>query len=441
MITPASSADTFASACSSQDSPASLLPRRAVLDLYPSRIREVANAGFDLPDMLRFWFGEPDRPTSKVIRDAARAAIDEGQTFYTHNLGIPALRDAIAQYVGRLHGCAVARNQVAVTSSGVSALALVHQALAGPGARVVCVTPVWPNLAEAPRIQGASVHRVALRFSGAQGGWTLDLDELMAALTPGTATLILNSPGNPTGWAITREQQHAVLAHCRRLGIWIIADDVYERIWFGHSGFGHSGFGHSGFDHTGTGNDLLNPQGQVCAPSFLDIADAHDRLISINSFSKAWRMTGWRLGWMLAPAEFIAAIGTVIEYNTSCAPGFVQAAGIVALEQGEADLASELARYRAARDALCDGLRALSIEVSPAPGAMYAFFCARDAHGAPVADTVAFCKQLVREQHLGLAPGSAFGPEGEGFIRWCFASECPAIEQGLLRLARGLRRE
>jgi aspartate/methionine/tyrosine aminotransferase len=425
MITPASFVDADTSPRPG------LLPRRAVLDLYPSRIREVANAGFDVTDMLRFWFGEPDRPTSQVIRDAACAAIDDGQTFYTHNLGIPALRDAIAHYASRLHGCAVARDQVAVTSSGVSALALVHQALAGPGARVVCVTPVWPNLSEAPRIQGANVHRVALRFSGVQGGWTLDLDELLAALTPGTATLILNSPNNPTGWAITREQQHAVLAHCRRLGIWIIADDVYERIWFGHSGSGH----------TGTGNDLLNPLGQVCAPSFLDIAEPHDRLISINSFSKAWRMTGWRLGWMVAPAQFIAEIGTVIEYNTSCAPGFVQAAGIVALAQGEADLASELVRYRAARDALCDGLHALRLEVFPAPGAMYAFFRARDAHGAPVADTVAFCKQLVREQHLGLAPGSAFGPEGEGFIRWCFASECPAIEQGLLRLARGLRRE
>jgi aspartate/methionine/tyrosine aminotransferase len=399
-----------------------------VLDLYPSRIREVANAGFDLPDMLRFWFGEPDRPTAASIREAARAALAECNTFYTHNLGIPAVRDAIAQYLCSLHGGGFTRDHIAVTSSGVSALAIAHQAVAGPGARVVCVTPVWPNLTEAPQIQGANVHRVALRFSArTEGGWSLDLDELLADLTPGTASLVLNSPNNPTGWTITREQQRAVLEHCRRLGIWIIADDVYERIWFGHG-------------KTGAETDLRNPQGLVCAPSFLDIADPRDRLISINSFSKAWRMTGWRMGWMVAPPEFIAEVGKLIEYNTSCVPGFVQAAGIVALEQGEADLAFELQRYRAARDALCAGLNAMPrIEAQPAPGAMYAFFRVRETDGTPVADTVALCKRLVLEQRLGLAPGVAFGAEGEGFIRWCFASELPALQEGLIRLHNGLR--
>lgn len=384
-------------------------PRPAVRALGASRIREVANAGLGLEGILPFWFGEPDHPTAAFVREAARESLAAGETFYSHNLGLAELRDTLARYVGALHGQAIGVDRVAVTSSGVNALMLVHQALADPGDSVVVVTPVWPNLTEAPRILGAQVVRVALDFDAA-AGWTLDLDRLIDALVPGTRSLVVNSPNNPTGFALDAAQQRALLEHCRRLGIWIVADDVYERIWFG----------------------APNVQGRACAPSFLDIAEADDRVISTNSFSKAWRMTGWRLGWFVAPADFVEQSGKLLEYNTSCAPVFVQRAGVVAVERGEDELAREIARYRLARDHLAARLSALDgVDAPAAPGAMYAFFRLRG-----IGDDVAFCKRLVSEQRLGLAPGSAFGPEGAGFVRWCFAADLAAIDDGLARFAR-----
>jgi aspartate/methionine/tyrosine aminotransferase len=378
--------------------------RAAVRSLVASQIREVANAGLGEPDILAFWFGEPDEVTPAYIRDAAAASLAAGETFYTLNFGIPELREAISDYVSRLHR-ARAPGDIAVTASGMSALMLTVEALIDHGDRVVCVTPLWPNITEIPKILGAGVVRVALEF-GAHG-WTLDVDRLLAALLPGTRALILNSPNNPTGWTLNAHEQAAILEHCRRHGIWIVADDVYERLYYGDG-----------------------PGGTSCAPSFLDIADARDRLVSTNSFSKAWLMTGWRLGWIVAPAELMPDLGKLIEYNTSCSPVFVQRAGVVAITQGEPTVAHTLARFRATRDLLVRELAGLErIDVASPQGAMYVFF-----RVAGVDDTLAFCKRLVREARLGLAPGSAFGPEGQGFVRWCFAASEARLRDGVGRL-------
>jgi aspartate/methionine/tyrosine aminotransferase len=385
--------------------------RSAVRSLVASQIREVANAGMGDPDILAFWFGEPDEVTPVSIRETAMAALAAGETFYTQNFGIPELREALARYTSRLHR-PMTSERIAVTASGMSALMLVAQALVNPGARVVCVTPLWPNLTEIPKILGADVARIALRFG--RDGWTLDVDALIDALTPGTSVLLINSPNNPTGWTLRAEEQKRILEHCRRHGIWIVADDVYERLYY-----------------AGTGNG-----GSACAPSFLDIADADDRLVSTNSFSKTWLMTGWRLGWIAAPRALMADLGKLIEYNTSCSPVFVQRAGVVAIEQGEPTVAHTLARFRAARDQLNRALAAMPrVETALPPGAMYAFFRVEG-----VSDSLEFCKRLVREAKLGLAPGSAFGPEGEGFIRWCFAASEDRLSDGTQRLARFLER-
>ena len=292
-----------------------------------------------------------------------------------------------------------------MTSAGVNALMLVSQLLLDPGDRVVEVVPLWPNLQEIPRILGARVDTVPLAFS--REGWTLDLDRLVDALVPGTRALYLNPPNHPTGWTITREAQRAVLEHCRRHGIWIFADDAYERLHF--------------------------PGG--AAPSFLDLAEPGDRVVSTNTFSKSWLMTGWRLGWVVVPEALTADLGKLIEYNTSCAPVFVQKAGVVALEHGEPVIARTVERFRAARDFLVDGLNAIpGVEAARPDGAMYAFF-----RVAGVDDSLAFCKRLVADVGLGLAPGSAFGPHGEGYARWCFASGLQRLEAGLTRLRRALR--
>jgi aspartate/methionine/tyrosine aminotransferase len=384
--------------------PAVPAARDAVRRLVASQIREVANAGMGDPEILPFWFGEPDEVAPSFIRDAAATALARGDTFYTENFGIPGLRTAIAAYVSRLHR-ARAPDEIAVTASGMSALMLAAQALIDPGDRVVVVTPVWPNLTEIPKILGGAVVRVPLAFGAT--GWTLDLGRLIDALEPGTRALIVNSPNNPTGWTLAAAEQRAILAHCRRHGIWIIADDVYERLSYA--------------DADG---------GLPCAPSFLALASAEDRLVSTNSFSKAWRMTGFRLGWIVAPPPLLSDLGKLIEYNTSCSPAFVQRAGIAALADGEPVIAHSLARYRSARDFLLAALNEIpGIEAVAPPGAMYAFF-----RVAGMTDSLTFCKRLVHEAKLGLAPGSAFGPDGEGFVRWCFAAGEARLAAGVARL-------
>ena len=379
--------------------------REGVRALAGSRIRDIANAGMHDPDVLAFWFGEPDQVTPAFIRDAATASLARGETFYSQNFGISDLRRAIADYVSALHR-PTSEAQVAVTASGMSALMLAVEALVAPGDRVVVVTPLWPNLVEIPKILSAKVVCVPLQFGAA--GWTLDVDRLIGALRPGTRTVMLNSPNNPTGWTIDRAAQQAVLEHCERHGIWIVADDVYERLYF--------------------------EEGVACAPSFLDLAASDARIVSTNSFSKAWLMTGWRLGFIVAPDALMPDLGKLIEYNTSCSPVFVQRAGVVALREGEPTVDATRERLRRARDRLIDALRALpGIAIAPPAGAMYAFF-----RVAGVDDSMAFCRRLVEEAKLGLAPGSAFGPEGEGFVRWCFAASDERLDEGVARFARFL---
>ena len=375
--------------------------------LERSKIREVANAALGDPDVLAFWFGESDQSTAGFIVEAAVEHLRAGRTFYTHNLGLPALRHALCAYLQDLHGAAMEPGRIAVTSSGVSALMLAAQAVVEPGDRVAVVTPVWPNVAEIPRILGAQVERIALRPH--DGAWRLDLERLFAALGPGTRALFLNSPNNPTGWTLPAEDRKAILEHCRRLGIWLVADDVYERLAY-----------------LGAGS----------APSFLPLADPGDRVISTNSFSKAWRMTGWRLGWIVAPEPLIESLGVLLEYNTSCAPEFVQQAAVAALQRGEPQLAVLRAELMAARERVVGALAAMpGVEVAPPDGGLYAFFRVDGC-----ADSLALAKDLVRTARVGLAPGAAFGPEGEGWLRWCLAAAPAKADEGLSRIGDYLER-
>jgi len=386
--------------------------RTTIQQLPASRIREVANAGLGRNDVLKFWFGEGDQVTPAFIRDAAKSALDAGDTFYNHNLGILELRETLAAYGTQLHrpSAPITADRIAVTSAGVHALSLVEQTLIDPGDRVVIVTPVWPNLTSMPRIMSAEVVRVALECRG--GAWSLDIQRLLDAATSDTRLVLVNSPNNPTGWTMPQHDWNALLAHCRRHGIWLVADDAYERLVF---------------------EPALTVDGH--APGVLGVIDDEDRVISANTFSKSWTMTGWRLGWLVAPRSFIAQIGKVIEFNTSCAPGFVQQAGIIAVRDGDALIAQTVERLRASRDRLVRALAALpGIEAAPPPGAMYLFF--RIAGRSD--DSLAFAKRLVAEAGLGIAPGVAFGPEGEGYLRWCFAASEASLDEGAARLARFL---
>ncbi len=380
--------------------------RPEIQTLPGSMIREVANAGLGRSDVLAFWFGESDEPTPLAVREAASRSLLEGETFYAHNLGLPELRDAIAGYASQLHG-PIATERIAVTSSGVTALMLAMQMLAGPGDEVVAVVPVWPNLTAQPVILGAHVTRVALQPHA--GAWRLDLDELLARVTTKTRVLLVNSPNNPTGWTLTRAEQQAMLAHCRRTGTWIVADEVYERLHYAAPG---------------------------AAPSFLDVATADDRLVVAHSFSKSFLMTGWRLGWLVLPQGHLDTMGKLIEFNSSCAPVFVQRGALAALADAQTSVPALVLRMQACRDRLVAGLQRLpGIELATPPGGMYAFF-----RVAGEGDSLALAKRLVTEHGLGLAPGAAFGVEGQGWLRWCFTSrDASRLDLGVARLQQALR--
>ena len=387
--------------------------RPVVESLEESRIREVANAGMGLPDVLKFWFGESDEVTPDFIREAAIASLNAGETFYAHNLGLPELRHAIAGYTHGLHPQQPTDHwfdRVAVTSGGVNGLMLASQALVEAGDEVVVVTPAWPNLVAQPQIMGARVRTVPLTVVADgphTGAWALDLEALLAAVTPATKLLIVNAPNNPTGWTLTRDEQAAILAHCRRTGTWILADEVYERLYFAGD--------------TASG----------AAPSFLDVAEPEDRLIVAHSFSKSFLMTGWRLGWLVLPKALTHAVGKLIEFNTSCAPVFVQRAATVALQRGDEVTPGLVEHLRLCRDTLVPLLREIpGVLLAEPQGGMYVFF---QLEGQD--DCLNTAKRLVREAGLGLAPGSAFGAEATGWLRWCFASRDPQrLVQGAERL-------
>ena len=387
--------------------------RPVVESLEESRIREVANAGMGRDDVLKFWFGESDEVTPDFVREAAVASLQAGETFYAHNLGLPELRHAIAGYTHRLHPQQATDHwfdRIAVTSGGVNGLMLASQTLVEAGDEVVVVTPAWPNLVAQPQIMGARVHTVSLTVAG-DGAWVLDLPALLAAITPATRLLILNAPNNPTGWTLTRPEQQAILAHCRATGTWILADEVYERLYFA--------------------GDSANG----AAPSFLDVAEPGDRLIVAHSFSKSFLMTGWRLGWLVLPPALTHAVGKLIEFNTSCAPVFVQRGATVALQRGDEVTPALLRHLQTCLDSLVPLLQAVpGVTLASPKGGMYAFF-----RLAGHDDCLQTAKRLVREAGLGLAPGSAFGPEAAGWLRWCFASRDPQrLVQGVERLRRWL---
>ena len=383
------------------------------MDLEASKIREVANAGLGRDDVLAFWFGEGDEVTPDFVRQAAIDSLQQGETYYAHNLGLPALRQAISIHMSENHpgphGQGVSLDRVAVTAGGVNALMLAVQALVNPGDEVLAITPVWPNLVAQPRIMGAHLRTLPLQV--VNGGWRLDLDALLSAIGPQTKLLILNAPNNPTGWTLTREEQEAILQRCRVTGTWILADEVYEALYYA-------------------------PTENACAPSFLDVADPQDRLVVVHSFSKSFLMTGWRLGWLVMPPDMTDAMGKLIEFNTSCCSVFTQRAGLAALQRRQEITPRVVAHLKSCRDTLVGALQSLpGLELSLPLGGMYAFFRIPGHH-----DGLVTAKRLVAEAGLGLAPGEAFGSEAAGWLRWCFASQDPQrLRLGVERLQAWIR--
>jgi aspartate/methionine/tyrosine aminotransferase len=368
-----------------------------------SGIVDVVNRGRGKPGLIPLWVGEGDLPTPAFITEAATRSLAAGETFYTWQRGIPELRQAIAAYHDRVYGGSHQAERFFVTGSGMQAAQIAARLVSGPGDEVVIPTPAWPNFAAAIGVNGARAVEVPMSFG--DNGVTLDIGRIAAAVTPRTRAIVINSPANPTGWTATREELAEILALARRIGAWVISDEIYGRF-------------------------VLD--GSARAPSFRDVMTADDKVMFVQSFSKNWAMTGWRIGWLEAPAALGQVIENMIQYSTSGCPVFVQRAAIAALEHGEGFIAHQIARAKAGRDIVVDGLARTGRVRSPGPAGAFYYFFRIDG----VTDSKAFAIRLVDEANVGLAPGSAFGLGGVEGLRLCFARRHDDLEEAVKRLSR-----
>jgi aspartate/methionine/tyrosine aminotransferase len=377
-----------------------------------SGISKVANYGRQRPGIIPLWVGEGDLSTPDFIRDAAMASLQAGETFYTWQHGLPELRAALARYHEALYGRPSDPGRFFVTVGGMQAAQIALRMAAGVDDEVLIPTPAWPNFRGAIGVGGARPVSVPLNFDPDRG-WSLDLDRLAGAVTSRTRAVVLNSPANPTGWTATLDDLRAVLELARRHGLWIIADEIYARFLF---------------------DPALAVGGR--APSFRDVMDAdEDRVMFVQTFSKNWAMTGWRLGWLEVPKALGPTVENLIQYSTSGAPIFHQRAAVVALDEGEAFVEEQVARVARGRAAVCEGLAQTgAAELPPPPGAFYAFPRIKG-----VSDSVALALRLVDDANVGVAPGATFGEGGEGFLRLCFARRSEDLEEAVRRLAPVLR--
>ena len=382
--------------------------RPAMRDVAPSGIVEVFNYGRGRQGLIPLWVGEGDLPTPPFISEAAKASLDRGETFYTAQRGVPELRAAIAAYMTRVYGArpgggAFSPENFFVTIGGMHAIEIATRLIAGPGDEALIPSPAWPNFVGALEISGARAVPVPLDRAGR---WSLDPEKLAHAVTPATRLIFLNSPANPTGFVATREEIAETLAIARRHGLWIIADEIYGRITYDGAR----------------------------APSFHDVMAPDDKIMFVQTLSKNWAMTGFRVGWLEAPAALGEVIENLIQFTTSGVPVFTQRAAIAALEEGEAFLAWQIERCRRARDTLCQGLKATGRVRFVEPEAAFYLFCAVE--GFP--DSRALALRLIDEAGVGAAPGGAFGPGGEGHLRLCFARDPVQIAEATRRMARWL---
>jgi aspartate/methionine/tyrosine aminotransferase len=382
----------------------------------PSGIVEVFHHGRGRPDVIPLWVGEGDLATPAFIHEAATRSFVAGETFYTNQRGLPELREAIARYMRSVYRPNSSReglyapDRFSVTIGGMHALQIASRLVAGAEDEVVVLTPAWPNFRGALTVAGAGVIEVPLVFSGTGGAgkWALDMQHVARALTARTRAIVVNSPSNPTGWSASHEELAAILQLARSLNLWIIADEIYGRFFY----------------------DAAR------APSFRDFIDEDDRVMFVQTFSKNWAMTGWRIGWLEAPAALGPTIENLVQYSTSGVPVPMQRGAIAALELGEDFVADQVKRARQSRDLLCDTLDQTGrVDFALPDGAFY-LFCALDTS----LDTRALAFRLVDEARVGVAPGTAFGAGGERFLRLCFARPAADMIEAAQRLAHWLAR-
>ncbi|WP_068319142.1 pyridoxal phosphate-dependent aminotransferase [Polycladidibacter hongkongensis] len=379
------------------------LQSRAV-EAAPSITRILANASMNVNGLIPLWFGEPNVPTPRFICDAAAQSLSAGETFYAEGLGRPFLRETIAEYMTALYNQKIGADRIAVTVSGGNALNLAFQTVLQEGDRVATLTPAFPNLLAIPRLQGANLitHELELK----DNSWYLDVDVFLEK-TRDAKVVLINSPSNPTGFMLERSEMERIMKVFRQRGTWLISDEVYARTVYDRK----------------------------VSPSFLDVCEPEDRLIVINSFSKAWAMTGWRLGWLTLPPSLTPVVEKIEEFSVACAPVFAQRAGAVAIREGEDFIAQTNRNYQTARDLVCEAFNPLPNVLNPLPqSAFYAFFKVEG-----VTDTVSYARELIDTVKVGLSPGEAFMMSEPGWFRLCFAQTPDTLSDALGRLVKKFR--
>ena len=373
-----------------------------VNDLPETNIVEVARYGWGRQGLIPLWFGEGDVPTPAFISDACHESMIEGDTFYTDQNGITELREELIEYNKRTFDIRLNQDRVTVTNSGMMAITIVMQALLNPGDEVVVIGPVWPNIYSAISINRGITTHASITLE--DNAWTLDLKDVFEAVSTSTKAIFLNSPGNPTGWIMPEEDQKELLNFCREKGIWIVSDEVYHSLVFD----------------------------RPVANSILKYASPNDKVISVNSFSKSWLMTGWRMGWIVHPVGLSETFAKLIQISTSGVPAFIQKAGIAALSKGDQVVSDLRDRCQIGRDIVFDYLEQWPrVRCMRPKGAFYAFFSVEG-----MENSLEFCKTLIDKCNVGLAPGSAFGPGGEGFLRLCFASTPDKLNEAMKALGK-----
>lgn len=378
----------------------SLSPRS--LSAPESGIVEVVNYARGRDGVIPLWVGEGDLATPDFISRAAASALVAGETFYTWQRGIPPLREALVRYYQRRFQKTLSPENFYVTGSGMQAIKLAIEAVTSPGDEMVLLTPAWPNFAAAAEISGARPVSVPLHFE--HGKWQLDLDGLEGAIGEKTRALFINTPSNPTGWTATRDDLRAILTLARKHGLWIIADEIYALYYYAGGR----------------------------APSFLDIMEDDDRILFVNSFSKNWSMTGWRVGWIVAPPAMGQVLENLIQYSTSGVAQFMQRGAVAALDEGDAFVDENISKAALSRDLLCDALISTNrVETLKPDGALYAFLKIDG-----VTDSRQAAIDIVDKTGVGLAPGTAFGEGGSLFMRACFLRDPAQVAEAAQRLSR-----
>ncbi len=379
-----------------------------------SRIRALADVAFGMEDVLFLQFGESTIPTPPYVVEAVNRAAQEGWTFYSPNQGLPSLRDAIANLIVRLHGVEIGPPEIQVTSGAVQALNLAIKCVIDPGDEALVLSPNWPNGSAMVEMFGGRTVEVPMARAGQR--FTPDLEAMERALSQRTRLLLYASPSNPLGWTATVAEQRMLLDFARQHGLWLLTDEVYERIYYGGQGAAEGERGQA-------------VGGQI-APSILKLCTREDAVIVVNSFSKTYCMTGWRLGWMVSRADFVQKAAQLNEFIVSHAPPMIQRGGEAAIAHGEDDVAAMVEEFQERRDFCAGMLRTVPGVNLPEPEGAFYLFPELDG----VNDSFEFALELLRKKQVAVAPGSAFGNGGEGSIRICYAPGMDVLEPAMERI-------